>query len=152
MQTSLGLSLGHTLYYNLVNPNKIQGYVTNVTLRLFTSWEGDNPLYIYAMMPYSLSYIEILHRYPVIPEQNNTEWQSISIPIGEFPLDTGLHVGVGMQDRSDTNFISAALGSRAIYEVNITNITDRISLQKTKLSYGVQFIYAVTPNISLSTD
>lgn len=152
IQTHRGLSLNQTLYYNLVNPNTIQGYVTSVTLRLFSNWKGNDPLYIYVMFPYSLNYIEILYRYPVIPERNNTDWHNISIPTGDFPLDSGYYVGVGMQDRSSTNLISAVLNGRAIYEVNITKITDRISLKQTKLSYGASFIYTVTPNVSLSSD
>lgn len=148
----LGLSLSQTLYYNLVVPNNIQGYLTNVTLRLFTNWEGEHPLYIYAMIPFSHNFIEILYRYPLIPQRNNTQWQTISVPPGEFPMNIGIYIGVGMQDRSDTNFIYAAIAARAIYEVNITNTTDRITLKQTKITCGAAFLYQVARNHSSSTD
>ena len=140
------------MYYNLVAPNNIQGYLANVTLRLFTNWEGEHPLYIYAMIPFSYNFIEILYRYPLIPERNNTRWQTISIPPGEFLMNIGTYIGVGMQDRSGTNFIYAAIASRAIYEVNITNMTSRISLKQTKITCGATILYEVTQNLSSFAD
>lgn len=140
------------MYYNIVAPNNIQGYLANVTLRLFTNWEGEHPLYIYAMVPFSYNSIEILYRYALIPESNNTQWQTIPIPPGEFPMKSGIYIGIGMQDRSDTNFIYAAMTARAIYEVNITNMTDRISLKQTKITCGATIVYDVAQNLSSFAD
>jgi hypothetical protein len=145
-ETPVGLLLNHSLYFNLVSLNRVQGYVINVTLRLFTNWEGDKPLYIFALKRMSRDYVEIMHRYPVIPERNNTQRQTIAIPFGEFPIDTGHFVGVGMQDRSDTNQICAANSVVSFCEINITNNTRYITLKFNKFFQGVAFIYSTVRN------
>jgi hypothetical protein len=144
-ETPVGFSLSHSLYFNVVSLSEFQGYVTNISLRLFTNWEGDNPLYIFALKQISLSSAEIIHRYPVIPQTNNTQWQTIDIPFGEFPISTGYLIGAGMQDRSDTNQIFAVNSVISFYDVDITNNTRDINL-KVKFFQGIAFVYTAVKN------
>jgi hypothetical protein len=144
-ETPVGFSLNHSLYFNVVSLSEFQGYVTNISLRLFTNWEGDNPLYIFALEQISLSSAEIAHRYPVIPQTNNTQWQTIDIPFGEFPISTGYLIGVGMQDRSDTNQIYTRYSVVSLYDVNITNNTRDITF-KYNFFQGVAFDYTAVKN------
>ncbi|CAF4933967.1 unnamed protein product, partial [Rotaria sp. Silwood2] len=61
---SVGLSLSNSLYYNIQHLTPVQGYVVSVSLRLFTSWKGDDPLYLFAISSYLLNH-QIEHRYPL---------------------------------------------------------------------------------------
>jgi len=142
LEASFGLSLSHSLYYNVYHISEVKGYVISVALRLFTSWEGDNPLYLFAISTYS-GY-NITHRYPLNPKRNNTEWQIIEIPPRKFPIFVDYHLAIGMQDHSDTNQIYAVKSKVSIHGENITNSTEKFKAVGS--FYSVAFIYTVFRN------
>jgi hypothetical protein len=121
------------------------GYVINVSLRLFTNWEGDNPLYIYSISRFPLD-PKISHRYPLIPQRNNTEWQTIEIPSGKFPLSSYSHLAIGMQDNSDTNQIYAVKAPLPMYGGNITSDTNIVYSQLLNDYYGAAFTFTLFKN------
>ncbi len=145
-QTSFGLSLSHSIYFNIQFTGDVKGYVISVTLRLFTSWKGDYPLYIFTLKRSSLEYNELItHRYPLIPKRNNTQWQTIQIPLGKFPIVFNDYVAIGMQDKSDTNQIYAVNSTISINGKNVTNNTTDVRMRFSQKFYGVAFMYTVFP-------
>jgi len=122
-----------------------EGYVINVRLRLFTNWEGDHPLYIYAISRFPL-HPNITHRYPLIPQRNNTEWQTIEIPSRKFPLSSYTHLAIGMQDNTDTNQIYAVKAPLPMYGGNMTNDTNIVHSQLLEDYYGAAFTFSVFKN------
>ncbi|CAF3768217.1 unnamed protein product [Rotaria sordida] len=139
---SIGLSLSHSLYYNILHLTLVQGFVVNVSLRLFTSWEGDDPLYLFSISKYHIDH-RIAYRYPVVPERNNTEWQIIEIPFGVFPLFVYDHLAIGMQDTSKTNQIYSIRSTIAIHGKNIMNNTMDVYPQSMPDTYGAAFTYTL---------
>ncbi len=122
-----------------------KGYVISVSLRLFTNWEGDNPLYIYALS-LSSHHPTITHRYPLIPQRNNTEWQTIEIPSREVPLSSLGNLAIGMQDNSGTNQIYAVKSVLPMYAGNITSETNIVDSQSSNDSYGAAFNFTILKN------
>ncbi|CAF4620767.1 unnamed protein product [Rotaria sp. Silwood2] len=139
---SVGLSLSNSLYYNIQHLTPVQGYVVSVSLRLFTSWKGDDPLYLFAISSYLLNH-QIEHRYPVVPERNNTEWQTIEIPFGKFPLFINNHLAIGMQNFSETNQIYSVRSALSIHGQNITHTTINVFPKATTGFHGVAFTYTL---------
>ncbi|CAF2710297.1 unnamed protein product [Rotaria sp. Silwood2] len=85
----------------------------------------------------------ISHRYPVVPERNNTEWQTIEIPFGKFPLFINDHLALGMQHFSETNQIYSVRSAISIHGKNITNTTTKVCPQATADFYGAAFTYTL---------
>jgi hypothetical protein len=143
---SFGFSLSHSIYFNVYRIGEIQGYVTSVTLRLFTDWKGDNPLYIFAINQLSTRHCEITHRYPIIPKRNNIECQTIQIHLQIFPIFNNNFIAIGMQDESNTNQIYAVKAPISIGGENITNDTRYFYIKGNEGLYGIAFMYTVFPN------
>jgi len=122
-----------------------KGYVISVSLRLFTNWDGDNPLYIYAISRFP-SDPTITHRYPLIPQRNNTEWQTIEIPSRQFPLSSMNNLAIGMQDNSVTNQIYAVKAVLPMYGGNITSDTNIVHSQVLEDYYGAAFTFTLLKN------
>ncbi|CAF2914942.1 unnamed protein product [Rotaria sp. Silwood2] len=136
----VGLTLSNSMYYNVQHLTLVQGYIVSVSLRLFSSWEGDDPLYLFAISKYFLDH-QIAHRYPVVPERNNTEWQTIEIPYGKFPLLINDHLAIGMQSYSETNQIYSIRSAISIHGKNITNTTMKVHPQAITGFYGAAFTF-----------
>ncbi|CAF1200488.1 unnamed protein product [Rotaria sp. Silwood1] len=139
---SAGLSLSNSIYYNVPHITYVQGYVVSVSLRLFTSWEGDDPLYIFAISKYLVTH-QLAYRYPIVPERNNTEWQTIEIPFGEFRLFLHDHLAIGMQSFSETNQIYSVRSVFSIHGKNVTNTTTHVFPQAATGFYGAAFTFTV---------
>lgn len=137
-----GLSLSHSLYINFKQTNWYTGFVIKLYLRLYSSWEGEKPLYLFAVAVNYLDYL-ITHRYPVTPESNNTEWQTINIPHGKFPLLRGYFLAIGMQDSSGTNKLYGVRSDLSINGKNITKDEVRFEPVLTAGHFGAAFTYSV---------
>lgn len=135
--------MNHSLYSNVPHDSSFDGYLTSVTFRLYTNWEGNDPLYVYALKSYAFTVDQITYRYPIIPHRNTTQWQTISIPCGQFSVQKSSHIAVGMQDGSTNNQIFATRSSLSIHGKNITNNTKQIALQSTQNFLGVALVYSV---------
>ncbi|CAF1619313.1 unnamed protein product [Rotaria magnacalcarata] len=139
-ESSSGIPLNHSLYYNFDQMSAVDGYLLNITLRLFASWEGDDPLYIFAVSAYFLQH-EIIHRYPVMPETNNTEWQTIEISFRSFPVFKNTLLAIGMQTSSPTNRIYAVRSTMSIRGKDITDSKTQFIPRRTESFYGIAFTY-----------
>ncbi|UJR14314.1 hypothetical protein I4U23_001309 [Adineta vaga] len=138
---SSGRSLGHALYTNPNIFSLAHGYVSHLYIRLFTYWYGNAPLYIFIII--SGFPLEIIHRYPVEPRRNTTEWQVISIPANILPINQHNLVGVGMQDESETNQIYGIRKTIGFGAMDITkNTTHALSLPDFTKSVAFGFTIA----------
>jgi hypothetical protein len=124
-----------------------QGYISSVSFRLFTRWEGNEPLYLFTVSNNFLSE-EILRRYPIMPERDTTTWQTINTLSYKIPIFIGNYLGFGMQDSGNTNKIYAIKnkGLAGVLAGNIHNYTTHISLNFTEYFGGVAFSYIVFQN------
>ena len=144
LATSISLSLNHTLYSNVPHGISVRkGDITSVTFRLYTNWEGDDPLYLYALKNHGFALDHITHRYPMFPQRNTTQWQTIDIPCGQYPIYQGYHVAVGMQDDNSVNQIFGLRLPLGIHGTNITDSTTEVIIKAIKGFQSAAFIYAV---------
>ncbi|CAF2076741.1 unnamed protein product [Rotaria magnacalcarata] len=148
-ESSSGIPLNHSLYYNFDQMSAVDGYLLNITLRLFASWEGDDPLYIFAVSAYFLQH-EIIHRYPVMPETNNTEWQTIEISFRSFPVFKNTLLAIGMQTSSPTNRIYAVRSTMSIHGKDITDSKTQFIPRRTESFYGIAFTYTAIEDETVS--
>ena len=151
-QLLFGFPLNHSLYYDFSRLCPFNGSVTQIRFRLFNHWQGDHPLYIFIIQSFiiqssaiSYSQAQIIHRYPIIPKKNNTQWQIFNIPKGLLPIKDRYNVGIGMQDHiSHTNKIYAIQNTAGILSNNITNATIRIDRTWIANLTSIAFIYTAT--------
>ncbi|CAF3767994.1 unnamed protein product [Rotaria socialis] len=106
----------------------------------FFGWEGDDPLYLFAISAYFLQH-KIIHRYPVMPETNNTEWQTIEISFRSFPVFKYNLLAIGMQTSSRTNQIYGVRSAVSIHGKDITDSTTQFFPTNTENFYGIVFTY-----------
>lgn len=135
--------MNHTLYSNALHGISANGYITSITFRLYTNWEGDDPLYLYALKHIDVGLDQITHRYPIFPQRNTTQWQTIHIPCGQFPIYQAYHVAIGMQDDSSGNQIFGLRLPLGIRGRNITNDTQQVLITSVFSFQSTAFIYTI---------
>ncbi|CAF2570417.1 unnamed protein product [Rotaria sp. Silwood2] len=117
------LQLGNKFYFNVDHVCRRTGYVSSVSFRLFTNWEGTASLYVFIISGFLTGYA-IKHRYGIKPQKYTTQWQTFEIPSRILPIELGQFLAIGMQDSSNTNKIYVVKSITAITGVNIKeNIT-----------------------------
>ncbi|CAF3476738.1 unnamed protein product [Rotaria sp. Silwood1] len=125
--TTIGRSLGNTIYYNPNMPSGHNGYISSVSFRLFTNWKGTASLYLFIIRTVLLVHT-ILHRYAINPQKNTTQWQTFNIPSGALPIMPQNLLAVGMQDSSDTNQIYTVKSAIGMSGTNINGNTTKVVL------------------------
>ncbi|CAF4990352.1 unnamed protein product [Rotaria sp. Silwood1] len=140
-ETNNGRRLGNNLYLNLEQASLTDGYVSSVSFRLFTNWEGTASLYLFVLWRY-LTLYEILHRYAIKPQRNTTQWQTLKIPSRTLPIDVGNALAVGMQDSSDTNQIYIVKSGFTVWGSHITENLTKPFVQGIS-DFGIAVSYSV---------
>jgi len=127
-----GRSLENSLYYDFIQLCPIDGYVSSVSLRLFSEWKGDASLYLFIISADTV--YTISSRYPINPRRNTTEWQTIQIPSHASPVYLGNFLAIGMQESSGhTNQIYAV---KSDYGASATDINENTSILTVKSGQG----------------
>ncbi|UJR14313.1 hypothetical protein I4U23_001308 [Adineta vaga] len=127
-ETRYGESLGNSIHINILQLIDINGYISQLHLRLFTNWEGNASLYIFIPETSFSSLMNRVHRYPVEPQRNTTEWQIIPIPLYAVPVSLGKYLGIGMLDCTKTNQIYIVNNTGSFTARNLTHNTSQINL------------------------
>ncbi len=123
-----GRSLENSLYYNFMQLCRIDGYVSSVSLRLFSEWQGDASLYLFIISAGTV--YKISSRYPINPRRNTIEWQTIQIPSHALPVYLGNFLAIGMQESSGhTNQIYAV---KSDYGFSATDINENTTILNLK--------------------
>jgi hypothetical protein len=144
-ETSSGVSLSHSLYFNFDDRCRTQCYINSITLRLFTNWKDDGLLYLFIISE-DLFDLKILRRYAIDPERNTTEWQTIEIPLYALPIVLGNFLAIGMQEYSDTNQIYIVKTIPGMSDTNINEDTTEIYPKFMSDTAGVALTYTVIEN------
>ncbi|CAF0998877.1 unnamed protein product [Adineta ricciae] len=141
-ESTYGYPLGNAVYVNLGHFNGANGSVVYLNLRLFTPWQGKAPLYIFAILINKMDIKSIVQRYPVEPQRNTTDWQTIQIPLYALQIRTNTCLGIGMQNPSDRNklYVINTLGT--LFSKNITQHATNLEL-KADMRTGVAFSFTV---------
>ncbi len=130
---TIGRSLDNSLYCNLVQLSNGNGYVSSVSLRLFSEWQGDASLYLFIIS--SDTVYEISYRYAINPQRNTTEWQTIQIPSHTLPVRIGHLLAIGMQENSGhTNQIYAV---KLDFGYSAIDINENTTILTVKLDQGI---------------
>lgn len=86
---------------------------------------------------------QIYDRYPLQPQSDTTDWQTIDIPLGEFRIGDYNSLAIGMQDNAGKNQIYAVRSTVSIHGRNVTSESKSVFPQTTGGFYGVAFTYTV---------
>ena len=138
-----GYALSNSIYANLAHFSGINGSVIYLNFRLFTPWQGKAPLYVFVIFIKTMESKSIIQRFPVEPQRNTTNWQTIPIALHALQIRPGAFLGIGMQHTCDTNKLYNVINTLGTFHAK--NITPHV-IDITRSDYsssGIAFSYTV---------
>ncbi|CAF0775789.1 unnamed protein product [Adineta ricciae] len=141
-ESTHGYPLGNSVYANLAHCSAANGSVIYLSLRLFTPWQGKAPLYIFAILINKMDIKSIVQRYPIEPQRNTTDWQTIQIPLHALQIRINTYLGIGMQNASDTNKLYVINKLGTLFSKNITRHATNLKLDA-HMQTGIAFTFTV---------